>query len=135
LDTEVLHLEDAARELDERMVARQEETARTENRRVELRGAIAETERLLDDDAHSLDELRIQVREADESVLSSREAFGANEAEIRGARHRLEAVRADVMQHEVARVSASSDLTHLAETCMETVNASIEEVVEEVARM
>jgi len=39
------------------------------------------------------------------------------------------------MQSEVARATAQADLTHLAAACLEAVNATIDDVVAEVARM
>jgi chromosome segregation protein len=135
LQTEILRLEEGALELEARIAARQEEIQRAEVRRLELRSSIAETAARLDGDIRALETLRLQVREADEAVVTCREDFGVHEHQIRGARHSLEAIRSEVMQYEVARATAAGDLAHLASTCFDVINASIEDVVVEVARM
>ena len=108
---------------------------RAEARREQLGESIVETEKKLDEDVRALGKLRESLRGLDDSANALRTQFGTRETEIRTARHALEAVRAAVMQSEVARATAQADLTHLAATCLEVVNATIEEVVAEVARM
>ena len=100
-----------------------------------MRESIVETERLLDEDVRVLDGLRSRMRGFDEEVTGLRGRFGEKEHDIRGGRQALEAVRTGVLQSEVARATAVADLTHLAATCLETVNLSLDEVVAEVARM
>ena len=135
IDTEIARLEEAARELDARVEARRADIARTETRRAELRAAIAENERRLDEDVLALDEFRGRLRGHDEQLVALRTDFGARDADIRAARHRLEAVRAEVMQAEVSRATAASDLSHLEAACVEAVGASLDEVVARVAEM
>jgi hypothetical protein len=64
-------------------------------------------------------------------ALSSR----AQEGRIREARRALEAVRAEATQLEIARATAESDLSHLASSCVETVQATLDEVAAEVAQL
>jgi chromosome segregation protein len=71
----------------------------------------------------------------DEQVVTLRADFGAADTQIRAARHALEGVRAEVMQFEVARAGAASDLSHLSALCLEAVGLSLDQVLEEVARM
>jgi chromosome segregation protein len=135
LEAEGRRLEDAAVELESRLTARRAEIERTEARRSQLRESIVDTERLLDEDVRVLDGLRSRMRGFDEEVTGLRGRFGEREHDIRGGRQALEAVRSGVMQSEVARATAQADLTHLAATCLEVVNLSLDEVVAEVARM
>jgi chromosome segregation protein len=135
LETEVARLEEAARELEERIAGRRADIARTEVRREELRTSIRETEHALDDDVRALDTLKVTMRGHDERVVALRDEFNAGDHEIRGARHALEGVRAEVMQSEVAKATAAADLGHLASACLEAVGASLDEVVAAVARM
>ena len=135
LDTEVARLEDAARDLEERIVGRRGDIERTEVRREELRTSIRETEHALDDDIRAIETLKITMRGLDEKVVALRNEFSTADHEIRGARHTLEGVRADVMQSEVAKATAASDMTHLAAACLEAVGATIDDVVTAVARM
>lgn len=135
LEAEGRRLEDAASELESRLTARRAEIERTEARRAQLRASIVDTERVLDEDVRVLDGLRSRIRGFDEEVTGLRGRFGEKEHDIRGARQALEAVRSGVMQSEVARATALTDLTHLAATCLEVVNLSLDDVVAEVARM
>jgi chromosome segregation protein len=135
LAIEVQRLEDGARELEQRVVTRADELQRNVVRRAELREAIAASERQLDDDLRTFDDLREQVRTADEASQELRGQFDAQEARIREARKGLEAVRDEASHLEVARATAESDLGHLATSCVETVQATLDEVSAEVAQM
>ena len=93
LDTDVVRLDDAARDLEARIAARQDDITRNAGRREELRQSIRQTEALLDEDVRVLDVLKQEVRALDERVTVLRADFSAREHEIRGARHALEGVR------------------------------------------
>jgi chromosome segregation protein len=135
LEADVERLQEAARELETRLEARRTDIARTETRREELRGAITANEQRLDEDVVALDAFRVQMRTHDEQVVELRGDFTAREQEIRGARQRLDAVRGEVMQSEVTRATAMSDLNHLASACFETIGSTLEEVVVRVSEM
>jgi chromosome segregation protein len=135
LTLEIGRLEDAARELDERIVARRAEAERNAVRREELRAAIAESERQLVTDLREFDDLKEQVRAADDASQTLRTSFDAQEATIRDARRALEAVRTEATQLEIERATAESDLTHLASSCVESVQATLDEVAAEVQQM
>ncbi len=135
LDAERQRLVESLAEVEARLHARRQEISRTETRRDELTQSIGDTERLLDEDVRVLETLRGEMRGLDEEVSDLRGRFGAKELDIRGARQVLEAMRTAVVQSEVARVTAQADLTHLAAMCLETVHATIDDVVIEVARM
>jgi len=135
LAIEVQRLEDAARELEQRVVTRSEELQRNVSRRDELREAIAASERQLDDDVRTFEDLREQVRTADEASQELRGQFDAQEVRIREARKALETVRDEASRLEVQRATAESDLGHLATSCADTVQATLDEVAAEVAQM
>ena len=135
LDSDVARLEETSRDLESRLASRRSEIARTETRRTELHEAIRETERLLDENIREIEELKQQMRGLDENFVELRSRFGVREHDIRAARHAVETIRADVTRYEVARATAAADLSHLAAVCLEAVNASIDDVVAEVARM
>ena len=135
LDTDVVRLDEAARDLEARIAARADEAARNAARREELRRSIHQTEQLLDDDVRALETLKREMRVLDERVSALRADFGVREHDIRDARHALEGVRSQLMQSEVARATAASDLAHLTSACFEAVGQSIDEVVAAVARM
>ena len=136
LAIEVQRLEEAARELEQRVVARAEELQRNTARREELRDvdrrrpSASSTKGC----ARSMS-LKEQVRTADEASQELRGQFETQESRIREARRALEAVRDEASQLEVQRATAESDLSHLATSCTETVQASLDEVAAEVAQM
>jgi chromosome segregation protein len=135
LAIELQRLEDAARELAQRVVARSDELRRNVSRREELRESVAASERQLDEDLRTFDDLREQVRTADEASQELRGQFDAQEARIREARKSLEMVRDEASHLEVRRATAESDLGHLATSCVDTVQATLDEVSAEVAEM
>ena len=135
LAVEVQRLEEAARELEQRVVSRSEELQRNVARREALRDAIAASERQLDEDLRTFDDLKEQVRTADEASQELRARFEAQEVRIREARRSLEAVRDEAAQLEVQRATAESDLSHLATSCGDAVQCSLDEVAAEVAQM
>jgi chromosome segregation protein len=135
LAIEVQRLEDASRELEDRVVTRSAELQRNVSGREALREAITASERQLDEDLRTFDDLREQVRTADEASQELRGRFDAQEARIREARKGLEVVRDEASHLEVQRATAESDLGHLATSCVETVQLSLDEVAAEVAQM
>ena len=135
LAIEVQRLEEGARELEERAAARSAELQRNVVRREELRVSIESSEKDLDEGLRTFDELKEQVRTADDASQALRAEFEAQELRIREARRALEAVRDEAAQLEVQRATAESDLSHLAASCEETVQSSLDAVAAEVARM
>ena len=135
LAIEVQRLEDATRELETRVVARAEELQRNASRREALREAIETSERQLDGEIRTFDDLKEQVRTADEASQTLRAQFDAQETTIREARRTLESVREEASGLEVQRATAESDLSHLSASCVDTVQASLDEVAAEVEQM
>jgi chromosome segregation protein len=134
-DAELARLEATLADLVERLASRRADIDRIDLRNVELQQSIESNTQALDEDVRVLDELKSSLRTADERVSGLRIEFGEREQEIRGARGVLDGVRSEVMQSEVARANAASDLTHLGVTVLETFGISIEEVSAEVSRM
>jgi chromosome segregation protein len=97
-----------------------------------LRQAIENGKARLDLDVQDLDRLRADVRDADDRLSSLRVGADAEDAAIREARRALEGVRVEVRELELVRVTAESDLAHLASTCVEAVQATLDQVLAEV---
>jgi chromosome segregation protein len=135
LDADVARLTAAFDELLQRIDGRKSEIERTHARRAELGQNIVDTERWLDEDVRVLEALRVDMREIDELLVGLRAEFEGREHEVRAARQVLEAVRGEVMQGEVAKARAASDLEHLNQQCVDAVNAPLEAVIVEVERM
>jgi chromosome segregation protein len=135
LTIEVHRLEEAGRELEARVVARQEELRRAVAKRQELEAGIVAAEARLDEGLRTFDGLRERVREADERSQALRARFDEHEGQIRVARRTLESVRAEAAQLDVARATAEADLAHLGESCVDNVQASLDEVAAEVEQL
>jgi chromosome segregation protein len=135
LAIEVQRLEESSRELEARAETRREDLQRTESRRSGLLESIAASEGTLDAGVRAFDELRDRVRVADEASQSLRSGFEQQEGHIREARRGLEAVRAEAAQLDVMRATAESDLAHLASSCVDAVQASLDEVAAEVEEL
>jgi chromosome segregation protein len=101
----------------------------------ELRTSIATGEAQLDADIRALDDLRRQLVGADEAVAALRARTEEQDAAIKDARAAHDAVRAVVSELDVARATAEADLSHLAHTCEDAVNQSLDDVLLEVEAM
>jgi chromosome segregation protein len=135
LGAEVQRLEEASAELEARLTRRRDELGRTDTQRTELQQSISRCEAKLETDLRGFEVLRERVREADERSRAIRSAFDEQEGRIRESRRMLEGVRSEVAQLDVARATAEADLSHLAESCVESVQASLDEVATEVEQL
>ena len=135
LASEVQRLEHAARELDARVAGRRDDLSRAILRQGELEDAIAAAEGQLAVDRDAFEGAREHVRAIDVRCHDLRAAFDAQEVQIRDARRVLEALRAEAAALDVARATAEADLSHLAASCMESVQASLDDVAAEVAEL
>jgi chromosome segregation protein len=133
LQSEVLRLAEAHNELEERVHAAQANATGLDRQREDLKQAIAETERQLDGDAQRLDSLRADVRGAEDAVAELREQADRHEAAIREARRALETVQSELSELEISRATQQSHLEHLAESCQETLEMSLDALVAEMA--
>jgi chromosome segregation protein len=129
---EVARQEEALADLESRFSARQEEARLNAERQEQLRHAIDENKRQLDVDAQELETARAEVRLADEALAALHQEAEGQETTIREARRTVDEIRTEVGELDVARVTAESDLAHLAATCVEAVQASLDEVLAEV---
>ena len=135
LATEVQRLAESARELEMRAQTRRDDLHRTQARRTGLLESIAASQSTLDAGLHTFDELRERVRAADEASQVLRAGFDDQEGRIRESRRGLESIRAEAAKLDVARATAESDLAHLASSCAETVQATLDDVAAEVAEL
>ena len=97
--------------------------------------AIAEGERTLDEDIRTLESKREALRAADDAATTLRMKVEAQDVVIRDARRLVDTIRSEAGEFELARVTAQSDLTHLAQTCSDATQCSLDEVLVEVERM
>ena len=132
---EVERLEEAGAELEARAVALASERDDARSRIDDLHAAIAAGKTTLDADILALDGFKHEMQQADEAASLLRVKADEHEALIKQARTALEAVRATVAELDIARATAESDLSHLAATCVEAVQATLDEVVAEVEEL
>jgi chromosome segregation protein len=135
LAAEVVRLEEGARELELRIAAHHAELQQTHARRESLLQSIVDGQRTLDEDIQTLVGKRDALRAADEHAATLRAAVDAQDSVIREARGAVEAIRSEATDLEVQCATAQSDLTHLAQTCMDAVQVSLDEVLTEVEQM
>ena len=135
LATEVQRLAESARELEMRAQTRRDDLHRTQSRRTGLLESIAASQSTLDTGLRTFDELRERVRAADDASQVLRAGFDEQEGRIRESRRGLESIRAEAAKLDVARATAESDLAHLASSCAETVQATLDDVAAEVAEL
>ncbi|HJU44770.1 MAG TPA: AAA family ATPase [Vicinamibacterales bacterium] len=132
---EVQRMEAAAAELERRVDAATRDMGLMRDQRERLLQAIADGQRLMDEDVGRLEGLRTDMIRADERAVEITQAAEKQEEMIRDARRTVDALRALAAEIDVQRATAESDLTHLAQQAMDTVNASLDDIRDEVAQM
>jgi chromosome segregation protein len=135
LASEAQRLEEAAGELETRIGARSGELEQTRETRQRLLAAVDDGERILDEQVRALETLREELRTADDAANELRIKVDAQDAVIREARAALETIRTEAGDLEVARATAESDLGHLAQSCIDAVQATLDEVLTDVEQM
>jgi chromosome segregation protein len=132
LAVEVQRLEEASAELDARASVMATELEATGQRAADLRSAVADGKTALDNEIRALETLREELRSLDDAVGALKTAVDAQEMVIKDARTQLEGLRARVAELDLARVTAEGDLSHLAQSCVEAVQATLDEILVEV---
>ena len=132
---DVERLERAAEELERRVASCATDLALMREQRERLIAAVAEGQRLMDDDVAALERLREEMRVADDRAAQLKAQTDQQEEIIRDARRALDAVRALAAELDVSRATAEADLTHLAQQCIDAVAQSLDEVRAEVEQM
>jgi chromosome segregation protein len=135
LAAEVARMTDAARELDERISTHRDEGRRNAERRAGLQQDILDARSRLDAGVAELQGLREDVRGAEDHVSGLHGTLQQREGGLRETRRALDGVRAEAAQLEIERATAEADLSHLASSCLDTVQATLDEVAAEVDRL
>ena len=132
---DVVRLEEASAELEARITTRHDDLSRTDSRRQSLQVQIGESEHRLDRDVSELELLRQEVLAADDALTGLRTRGDTQEVDIREARGGLDDIRGGVGQLKVSHATARADLSHLATSCLETVQADLDSVIAEVEQL
>jgi chromosome segregation protein len=135
LAADVLRLEEATVELEARAAALEAELTGTRARVETLRAEVVAEEAALDENIRALEIVRATVSSADETVSSLRVRADECEATIRIARSALEALRAAGAELAIASATAEAELAHLVSDCFNAVQATLDEVLVEVAEL
>jgi chromosome segregation protein len=93
---------------------------------------VEETLQMLDRDGERLEALRTDVRSAEEKVTELRQQADRIESGMRAGRKTLEGIHAQLGELEVARATEESGLAHLAQSCADALQQTLDEVVAEV---
>jgi chromosome segregation protein len=131
----VERLQEASAELETRESALALELRETRGRVAELEASVALGEKKLDDDVRSLDTLRSDVNEVDRVVAEIRSASAEQELAIKAARGAQHEARTRMGELDVACATAEADLTHLAQTCIDSTQTTLDDVLEEVTAL
>ncbi len=135
LAADVRRIEDQLRDLRQRIEVREAGNAQAQADRQRLLEGVRKAEEGRDADVRALDGLRREIVRLDASVGELHEKIAASDEAVKGARTDLDAARATLGRQEVARATADADMSHLAETCQETLQAALADVRAEVAGM
>src|SRR5262249_10397750 len=111
------------------------EVAGSRQKLEELHNRIAAGETELTADTAALDDLRRELVAAEDVLAGLRARSDELDASIKDARGVHDEARGVVSALDVARATAEADLSHLAHTCEDAVNAAIDQVVVEVEQM
>ncbi len=133
LETSALRLELASQELASLLARRTTDHTRTRTARAALIASVAASIQQLDADVTGLATVRQDVRETDEQMLRLRAQLETQDGEVRVTRAGLEEIRAEVSELDIARVTAERDLAHLEETCRDTLQLTLDDVLAAVA--
>jgi chromosome segregation protein len=132
LTADVARIEEANRELETRVAASQATVSDIERKSESLKRLVDETIQMLDRDGERLEILRADVRTAEESVTDLRQQADRIETATREARKTLEAIHTEVAELDITRATEESRLSHLAQSCVDTLQLTLDEVVAEV---
>jgi chromosome segregation protein len=132
---DVSRLEAAAGELARRVESCTSDLRLMASQRERLTAAVADGQRLMDEDVRRLDVIREEMQSADDRALELKAGTDRQEEIIRDARRALDALRALVAELDVGRATAESDLAHLAQQSIDVVGQALDEVRREVDEM
>ena len=135
LEADMSRVEEVARDVEHRISARAGELEQARVRREALLQSMVDEARTLDEDVRVLEALRVEVRTADHAATTVRVAVDDQDVVIREARRVLEEIRTRASELDLARVTAESDLSHLAQLCAEAAQCSLDQVLADVETM
>ena len=135
LAADVRRLEERQDDLRHRIRIREQENERVITERKRLSEEVTLSELQCKSDTESFEDLRQKIvvlgGQADELRLN----ISSQDESVRIARSSLDQAKTEVSQREVERARAMADLSHLGESCSETIQMTLEAAIKEVGRL
>ena len=131
INTDVARIVENNRELETRVQSAASLLDDIRTKRDGLTNLVNEILQLLDRDGERLETLRGAVRDAEASLIDLRQQADRLEASTRESRKLLESIQAELSDLEVNRATEESHLSHLAQSCIDTLQMTLDEVVEQ----
>jgi chromosome segregation protein len=135
LEADVRRLEESGAELEARARTLRDELSQIAGRLDALAASVSVGESQLDIDVLALEAMRQEVRTADETLATRRATADEQETVLKDARSALDSIRVIVAELDITRATAEGELSHVANACIEAVQATLDEVVIEVEQM
>ncbi len=132
---DVTRVERAVDELEQRIEASADELRGIRDAVTQLKASIEESERQLHEDRLALDHLGELVLGAEARIAILRRDCDDVETRLRTERTTLDEMRTQVSALDVARATTDTDISHLAESCAQTLQMTLENVAATVAQM
>ena len=135
LAADVRRLEEQQDDLRYRIRVREQENERVTSERERLSEEVKLSEVQCKSDTESFDELRHKIVALDGEAEQLRLNISSQDESVRAARSSLDQAKSDVSQREVERARTMADLSHLEESCSETIQMTLEAAIKEVVRL
>ena len=135
LKSDVRRLEVQQDDLRHRIDNCEQQNERVKGERERLLEEVKNSEVLCKNDAESFEQLRQNISALDGKAQTIRANISSQDESVRAARSSLDQAKSDVSQCEIERARAVADLSHLDESCSETIQMTLDVAVREVARL
>ena len=135
LTADVRRLEEQQDDFRHRIRTREKENERLTSERERLLEEVKLAEVQCKSDAESFEEFRQKIVLLDGKSGKLRANISSQDENVRAARSALDQAKSDVGQREVERARAMADLSHLGESCSETIQMTLDSADREVTRL
>ena len=135
MTADVRRLEEQQDDFRHRIRTREKENERLTSERERLLEEVKLAEVQCKSDAESFEEFRQKIVLLDGKSGKLRANISSQDENVRAARSALDQAKSDVGQREVERARAMADLSHLGESCFETIQMTLDSADREVTRL
>jgi chromosome segregation protein len=135
LTADVRRLEEQQDDFRLRIRTREKENERVTSERERLLEEVKLSEVQCKSDAESFEGFRQKIVLLDKKAGQLQANISLQGENVLAARSQLDQAKSDVSQCEIERARAMADLSHLGESCSETIQMTLESAIREVARL